>query len=330
MSSAHQARSFAESAGRAPELKGQFTVLRPLGTQLWSHVRPLTAQQRFLFFAGSLLLASGIIHSVIAVGALASGEDWLGPLSWRKPVVFGLSFGMLSLTVAWVLRLLPHKRRGWIPTVLIGVFSLTEVTVITLQKWRGVPSHFNTATDFDANVFGIMAISVVLVVVGLVLLLVWVLLQFRGNGGERLAVIIGLVSLLAAGYIGSDIISAGQAQLAATGEIPYEVVFGAEGSAKLSHFVGMHLIQFLAVLAIITPERRRTALVALGSVGGVATFVSVTLTAYAGESWLAPARAVGALGVVGIVISLVALALGLRSFASHHAKLQPQSPAPVG
>ncbi len=233
-------------------------MLRPLGTQLWSHVRPLTAQQRFLFFAGSLLLASGIIHSVIAVGALASGEDWLGPLSWRKPVVFGLSFGMLSLTVAWVL------------------------------------------------------------------------LQFRGNGGERLAVIIGLVSLLAAGYIGSDIISAGQAQLAATGEIPYEVVFGAEGSAKLSHFVGMHLIQFLAVLAIITPERRRTALVALGSVGGVATFVSVTLTAYAGESWLAPARAVGALGVVGIVISLVALALGLRSFASHHAKLQPQSPAPVG
>lgn len=304
-------------------------MLRHLGAHLWNHARPLTAQQRFLVFVGFLLLASGLIHSVIAVGALASGEDWWGPYSWRKPIVFGLSFGVLSLTVAWVMRLLPHKRWGWIPAILLGGFSATEVAMITLQKWRGVPSHFNTVTDFDAIIFGIMAISVLLVVLGLILLLVWVLVQFQGNGGERLAVIIGLVSLIAAGYVGNDIISAGEAHLEATGNIPYEVVFGAEGSAKLSHFVGMHLIQFLAVLAIIA-ERHRLILVALGSVGGVATFVSVTLTAYAGDSWLSPAPAVGALGVVGAVLALVALALSLRSFALRRATHQPHSPVAVG
>lgn len=304
-------------------------MLRHLGSHLWSHVRPLTAQQRFLYVAGSVLIASGIIHGVIAVGALASGDDWLGPLSWRKPVVFGLSFGMLSLTVAWVLRLLPQRHWGWIPTALLGGFSVTEVAVITIQTWRGVPSHFNTETDFDAIVFGIMAVSVLLVVLSLAIVLVWALVQFRGNGGERLAVITGLVALIAAGYIGNDIISAGQAQLDTTGSIPYEVVFGADGSAKLAHFVGMHLIQFLAVLAIIA-ERHRLLLVALGSLCSVATFVSVTVTAYAGESWLAPAPSAGALGVVGIVIAVVALALSVRSFASRPTALEPQALLPVG
>ena len=305
-------------------------MLRHLGSHLWNHIRLLTAQQRFLFLVGSLLVASGIIHGVIAVGALASGDDWLGPLSWRKPVVFGLSFGMLLVTAAWVLRLLPHKRWGWIPTVLLGVFSLTEVAVITVQKWRGVPSHFNTATDVDAFIFSVMGISVLVVVLSLVIVLVWVLVQFRGNGGERLAVIIGLVSLIAAGYIGNDLISAGQAHIATAGSIPYEVGFGAEGSGKLAHFVGMHLVQFLAVLAIITAEGRRLALVALGAVGGLAVFVSVTLTAYAGESWLAPDPAVGALGVVGIVIALAAMALSVRSFASRRAALRRPSLLPVG
>lgn len=330
MSNARHTRTFAEPAERVSPAKGQFTVLRHLGSLVWGHVRPLTAQQRFLAVVGVVLIASGIIHGVIAVGALASGDDWLGPLSWRKPVVFGLSFGMLTLTVAWILRLMPHRRWGWIPTALLGVFSVIEVAAITLQTWRGEPSHFNTATDVDAIIFSVMGISVLVVVLSLVIVLVWVLVQFRGNGGERLAVVIGLVCLIAAGYIGNDLISAGQAHLATTGSIPYEVVFGAEGSGKLAHFVGMHLVQFLAVLAIITAEGRRLALVALGAVGGVAVFVSVTLTAYAGESWLAPDPAVGALGVVGVVIALAAMALSVRSFASHRGALRRPSPLPVG
>lgn len=310
--------------------KGRLRVLRLLGSHLWSHIRPLTAQQRFLSAAGLLLIASGIVHSVIAFGALASGDDWAGPLSWRKPIVFGLSFGVLALTVAWVLRLLPHRRVGWIPTAMLGVFSVVEVAAITLQKWRGVPSHFNTETLFDAIIFGVMAISVLLVVLSLFLLLVWVLVQFRGNGGEQVAVFVGLVCLIAAGYIGNDIIGAGEVQIATVGSIPTEVVFGAEGSAKLAHFVGMHVIQFLAVLAIITAARRRLAIVSLGAVGGVATFVSVTVTAYAGDAWLSPNPFMGALGLGGLILGLVAMALALRSFATQAAATRHPAPVAVG
>lgn len=29
---------------------------------------------------------------------------------------------------------------------------LAEVGLITIQQWRGVPSHFNRSTDFDATI----------------------------------------------------------------------------------------------------------------------------------------------------------------------------------
>jgi len=237
---------------------------------------------------------------------------------------------MLSITAAWVLRLLPSTRWGWIPTIMLGAFSVIEVTAITLQKWRGVPSHFNTATPFDVAVFGTMATSVQLVVVALVILLIWVALKFRGNKGERLAVIVGLLSLLAAGYIGSQMIQVGEAHYAATGSVPYEVVFGADGSAKLSHFVGMHLVQFLAVIAIIAPARRRLALVAIGAIGGLAVFASVSVTAASGSPWLAPDPGVGALGILGAVTALVALISAVRTFTPRHVTPESQTPAPVG
>ncbi len=304
-------------------------MLRPLGSHLWSQIRPVTGQQRFLFLVGTILLASALLHGGIAVVALITGQEWSGPVSWRKPVVFAASFGLLSLTAAWILRLLPRTRWLWIPASMLGTFSFIEVGVITLQKWRGVPSHFNTATDLDATLFGIMALSVLMVVLSLAILLIWVVAKFRGNGAERLATIVGLVGLLAAGYIGNNMIGAGEAHLSTSGEIPYEVIFGAAGSAKLAHFVGMHLIQFLAVLAIVAPERHRLPLVALGSLGGFALFASVTVTAYGGESWLAPSPAVGLLGVIGAVLAFAALALSVRSSSAGVTTPTISTPTPV-
>lgn len=61
--------------------------------QIWLAVRPITAQQRFLWWCGTLLLASGAVHVVVAAVYWAS---WWGAVSWRKPVVFGMSFGILA------------------------------------------------------------------------------------------------------------------------------------------------------------------------------------------------------------------------------------------
>ncbi|MCZ7456230.1 hypothetical protein [Streptomyces sp. WMMC940] len=119
-----------------------YVVLR----QVWSAVRPVTAQQRFLWWCGALLLASGAVHAVVAA---LDWAPWSGAVSWRKPVVFGMSFGVLSWSAVWVMRQLPVRRWGWLPASLLGTGSVVEVALITMQRWRGEASHFNQKPAFD-------------------------------------------------------------------------------------------------------------------------------------------------------------------------------------
>ncbi len=53
--------------------------------------------RRFLYLVGALLVSSGLFHLGVF---LVDGGPWAGPLSWRKPVTFGISFGLTALAVA--------------------------------------------------------------------------------------------------------------------------------------------------------------------------------------------------------------------------------------
>src|SRR5690348_18278875 len=84
------------------------------------------------------LVASGLFH--LAVYAV-DGGPWEGPVSWRKPVTFGLSFGITLASIAWVSTFVALSS---VPGSGLGLFvaaSVAEVALITVQLWRGVPSH---------------------------------------------------------------------------------------------------------------------------------------------------------------------------------------------
>jgi len=282
--------------------------MRSLVLRFWAEIRPVNAQQRFLAWCGSLLLASGLLHAVVAV---VDGGSWWGPVSWRKPVDFALSFGLLLWSVAWILRQLTRARWAWVPVGLLGGAAVFEVALITMQRWRGVPSHFNHSTPFDDAVFGGMGMSVVAVVVAVAVLLVWSLLRVRGPAGSRIAAVAGLVGVLAAGVIGRDMVDAGEAVVTATGQVPGELVFGAAGSAKLAHALGLHGLQVLILLTIglalgPRPATVRRNLVALGAIGYGALFAAVTATAYAGRAWLQPTPEMAVLGAAGLAAVVTA------------------------
>ncbi|MER6783836.1 hypothetical protein ABT330_04095 [Streptomyces sp. NPDC000658] len=192
-----------------------------------------------------LLIVSGLFH--LAVFAV-DGGPWDGPVSWRKPVTFGLSFGVTLLAVVQVTSYLRTGRR--LRTALLGVFAadcVVEVGGITLQAWRGVPSHLDMETPFDT------AVSMTLAVGGgvlVVLLTVFAVLSFRrrptGPAGMALAVRSGFAILLVALTSGAAMIARGVV-LTRTGH--QEAAYSSTAPLKPLHGVSLHAVLVLPALA---------------------------------------------------------------------------------
>jgi hypothetical protein len=242
-----------------------------MGASVRSYLRDATGYQRFAYAIGALLLLSGLIH----LGIFLIGEGaWQGPVSWRKAITFGLSFGITTISVAWVLTFLPRRRiMGW---TLMGVFGLAnamEVALVTLQAWRRQPSHFNLALPFDASVFAAMGISVALIALVIVAVAIWSLRSLDAPPNLGLAIRSGLLLLVASQVLGYAIIDNGLGILEEEGvETPVETArdlshFGEEGALKVPHAVSIHGLQVLPGLAWLTlftrwSERRRMRIVA--------------------------------------------------------------------
>lgn len=214
-------------------------------TKIGTALAAITSPQRFLSLAGVLLVTSGLFHLGVF---LVDGGPWGGPLSWRKPVTFGISFGLTALAVAGIatyLRL--GLRAGWLLLGGLGVASALEVAWATLQAWRGIPSHF-APEGVDEVLFAAAGFSIA--VVGAILVAVTVLAFRRpiAPAGMALAIRVGLVLLLVGQGLGEAIIANGKA----IDRPPTEVdlaVFGAAGAMKVPHAVALHAVQVLPLLA---------------------------------------------------------------------------------
>src|SRR4029450_3940533 len=113
--------------------------------------------ERAAYWTGGLLLLRGVMHLVVV---RTSGAPWEGPLSLRKPTTFGLSFGLTLVNVTLITSFLPLKNRS--RTLLLGLFTTAcalETFLVSLQTWRGVPSHFNVETPFDAAIAQTLAVG---------------------------------------------------------------------------------------------------------------------------------------------------------------------------
>ncbi len=127
----------------------------------------LDPRARPLALLGALLIASGLAH-VVVWGV--DGGAWEGPVTWRKPILFGISAGLTSLSLGWVWSKLPRRRWDGELATFTAWSLLVEVALIDLQCWRGVASHFNRATPFDSFLYdamGVLILFVTLVVVDL-------------------------------------------------------------------------------------------------------------------------------------------------------------------
>jgi hypothetical protein len=201
--------------------------------------------ERICYLVGAALVVSGILH--LGVAAVDS-RPWFGPLSWRKPVTFGVSFGITLIAITWVTSYLRLSTRA--RTVLLGVFAadcIVEVAGITVQAWRHVPSHLNNETPFDAVIaYGLAAGGAVLIIVLGCFAVVALRGRVDGPPAMQLALRAGFALLLAGLASGVAMIVRGEI-LINTGD--RSTAYDSAGFLKWFHAVTLHGVIVLPLLA---------------------------------------------------------------------------------
>jgi hypothetical protein len=208
--------------------------------------------ERTAYAVGGLLLASGLVHAAILI---VGGGTWEGPVSLRKAATFGLSFGLTLVNVTFILSFVMLQARS--RNLLIGVFAaacVVETFLVSMQAWRGVPSHFNMETPFDAAVATTLAIGGFTLVVVIVALTVAALRDRSAlPRGLRLAIQAGLVALVGSQIVGGLMIATG-VRLVAAGDP--QAAYATGGWLKPVHAVLMHGILVLPLLAWLASASR--------------------------------------------------------------------------
>jgi hypothetical protein len=237
---------------------------------------------------------------------LANGAPSLqGPVTWRKPIEFGISGAITTASLAWVLGRLPRSA-GWDWSAATAIaFFLPETLLIDMQQWRGVPSHFNYDSDFDAAVFSIMGVLIGVVAVGIAILAVRSFGRVNGPPSTALAIRAGMIFLLLGQVMGGLILANA---FAPESTLANASIIGAAGELKVPHALGLHGLQVLAVLALLL-ERTQVAarpavtLVASCAVGYALLIAAATLQTYAGLGPLALTPLTGIAALAGVVLT---------------------------
>jgi hypothetical protein len=272
--------------------------------------------QKFLYGVGALLVLSAVFHTGVM---LATGGSLEGDVSWRKPITFGESFGLTAISIAWIMTFLPKGRLlGWPLALALGLANLGEVAWVSLQQWRGVPSHFNNSTPLDAGLFALA--GVLILFTGIVILAVTLLSFFSLKAPPSLAwaIRLGLLLLVASQFFGLLMIRQDSH------------TFGSAGAMKIPHALALHAAQVLPLLGWLLlftkwTEGRRTRTVLVGAAGYTVVLAVSAFQTYTGRAPLD--LSVGAALLLGIG-ALLLLAAYATTLLRLHRRLDT-TPQPV-
>ncbi len=257
------------------------------------HWRKLAAElvrrDRVLVFTGWLHLFLFVI--MLAVAPFDS-RTVAGVNTWFKPMKFALSITVYVWTVAWLLGYLAGPR--WAKQLIrwgVATAMIFEIACLMLQAGRGVPSHYNLSTPFDAVVFSLMGIMIFVNTLLAVLLLV---LFFRSHSSVavpyRWGIRAGILVFLLGSLVGMVMIfnRAHTVGMPDGGPgLPFLNWSLVAGDLRIAHWAGLHALQILPLLGWLAsrwPSRFTTSqrLVAIGTMALL--YLTAVLLAF-GRAW---------------------------------------------
>jgi hypothetical protein len=280
--------------------------------------------------------AMALLAVVALVGIFADSRVLTGVPIWLKVFKFSVSFVLYGATLAWMLSLLPRRNRiaEWAATVVVAM-ALSEMVVITTQVIRGHTSHFNDTNPTDGAMFSIMGTSIlVLWFAQLVIAVVLARARLTDRAaayGVRLGLLVSLLGMLAA--IPMVLPSAAPGTPGITGAHSVGVLDGGPGmpvtgwsttggDLRIGHFVGLHALQALPLLALALSllarrssrfgarldENTRVRLLVVAATAYTVLMTMLTWQALRGQPLLRPDALT--LGAFAVLVAATAAAVG--------------------
>jgi len=241
-------------------------------------------------------VAMAVLTPVLAVLAVVDDRVLLGAPLWLKPLKFAISFVAYAGTLAWLLGRLRERalqRTGWV----IVTASAVEMAIIVGQAARGVRSHFNADTAFDAALFSVMGATIVVLWFATLAVALRFLRQPDPDRAVGAAVRLGLVVTLVGLLEGFAMVALNGHAVGVPDGGPGLPLVGwstTGGDLRIAHFVGMHALQGLpllaAVLAVVgrLDENTRVRLVRIAAAAWTGLVVLLTWQALRAQPLLAP------------------------------------------
>lgn len=202
-------------------------------------------------------VAMAVAASAFALLATVDPVLVMGQLRWIKPFKFAISFVAYCGTLAWMLGQLepsgpgrrpPARRTGW---ALVGAGAV-EMLIITGQAARGQQSHFNETDTLGAILFSVMGATVLVLYVGTILVGLRFLREPGRDPAFGSAIRFGLLSTVLGMSVGIVMVLNHAHAVGVPDGGPGLPLLGwstTGGDLRIGHFVGLHGLQVLPILA---------------------------------------------------------------------------------
>ena len=211
----------------------------------------LKERNELLFYFGM----ANIILAVILVGlSFMTNIIVAGTNAWYKPIKFALSIGIYAFTIGWLMYYLPKDRSIEICSWLIVIMLGFEIVYIALQAGRGQLSHFNLSSPLYRSLYSLMAIAATVVS----FITLYIAVRFFQSDfpslpayyvwAIRLGLILFFIFSMQGFIMGANLSHTIGGPDGGKG-IPFLNWSRTLGDPRVAHFIGMHAIQVLPILA---------------------------------------------------------------------------------
>jgi hypothetical protein len=211
-----------------------------------------------LYKRNILLFWMGWIHFVMfffCLGSLSFNHDLIGgENAWAKPARYYLSSGISIWTLGWFLYHLNSKTKIKVFSWLIALSLFLETTVIFIQSYRGVPSHFNTSDPFNSMMNLVLSslMIIFLITVSSITLIFFNQKKMPISQHYTWGLRMGLLNFVIFSVSGIIMFAKMSHSVGGNGNDSGIMLFNwssKHGDLRITHFLGVHSLQIIPLLS---------------------------------------------------------------------------------